>query len=39
MSSLADLINLDLSDSTDQIIAEYIWFVNFFIDLSVILSV
>ncbi|XP_010420355.1 PREDICTED: glutamine synthetase cytosolic isozyme 1-4 isoform X2 [Camelina sativa] len=25
MSALADLINLDLSDSTDQIIAEYIW--------------
>uniref|UniRef100_A0A1J3K246 Glutamine synthetase n=1 Tax=Noccaea caerulescens TaxID=107243 RepID=A0A1J3K246_NOCCA len=25
MSALADLINLDLSDSTNQIIAEYIW--------------
>ncbi|XP_031266402.1 glutamine synthetase cytosolic isozyme-like [Pistacia vera] len=26
MSSLTDLVNLDLSESTDKIIAEYIWF-------------
>ena len=29
MSALADLINLDLSDSTEKIIAEYIWSVQF----------
>jgi len=26
MSLLSDLINLDLSDTTDKIIAEYIWY-------------
>ena len=31
MSALADLINLDLSDSSEKIIAEYIWSVKFFI--------
>jgi hypothetical protein len=31
MSLLSDLINLDLSDSTEKIIAEYIWLVTFFL--------
>lgn len=34
MSLLSDLINLDLSDSTEKIIAEYIWSVPFQIFIS-----
>lgn len=29
MSLLAELVNLDLSDTSEKIIAEYIWFVFF----------
>jgi hypothetical protein len=28
MASLADLINLDLSDTTDKIIVEYLWLAS-----------
>jgi glutamine synthetase len=28
MASLTDLVNLDLSDCTDRIIAEYIWLAS-----------
>lgn len=36
MSLLSDLINLNLSDTTEKVIAEYIWLVSF---LSLFLSV
>uniref|UniRef100_A0A453ILJ7 Uncharacterized protein n=1 Tax=Aegilops tauschii subsp. strangulata TaxID=200361 RepID=A0A453ILJ7_AEGTS len=29
MASLADLVNLDLSDCTDKIIVEYLWSVTY----------
>ncbi|RZR87649.1 hypothetical protein BHM03_00015108 [Ensete ventricosum] len=31
MSLLTDLINLNLSDCTDKIIAEYIWYATLFV--------
>lgn len=34
MSLLSDLINLNLSDTTEKVIAEYIWLVSFSVSLS-----
>lgn len=35
MALLSDLVNLNLSDKTEKVIAEYIWLVNLFITIPI----